>query len=175
LIKTISSKIVYKNKWMTVREDEIQRADGQNGIYGVIDKADYALIIPFTGSQVYLVEQYRYTVSGRFWEFPQGSWENKPECDPLTMAKGELREETGLSANTMTYLGHLYVAYGCINQGLHIYLAEDLAQGEQALEPEEQGLIVGKFTLKELNELIFENKQVKDTATLAALALWRKF
>jgi hypothetical protein len=43
----------------------------------------------------YLVEQLRYPVKGRYWEFPKGSWEQIEGADPLEMARGELREETG--------------------------------------------------------------------------------
>ena len=33
------SRVVYENRWMTVREDTIRRADGSAGIYGIVDKA----------------------------------------------------------------------------------------------------------------------------------------
>ena len=44
-IDPVSSRQVYANRWMTVREDVIRRSDGAEGIYGVIDKPDYALVI----------------------------------------------------------------------------------------------------------------------------------
>ncbi len=54
-------------------------ANGKRGIYGVIDKDPACIIIPLestpAGDFVYLVEQFRYTVLGRFMEFPQGGWE----------------------------------------------------------------------------------------------------
>jgi len=45
-IRTISSREVYRNRWTRVREDEIERADGQRGIYGVVDKDPACLVIP---------------------------------------------------------------------------------------------------------------------------------
>ena len=76
MIKTISSREVYRNPWTSVREDVIERANGQRGIYGVIDKDPASIIIPLEataeGEFLYLIEQYRYTVGGRFLEFPQG-------------------------------------------------------------------------------------------------------
>ena len=48
--------------------------------------------------RLHLAEQFRYPVKGRYWELPQGSWEQAPEADPLEVAHGELREETGLDA-----------------------------------------------------------------------------
>src|SRR5215467_7163905 len=97
-IRTTGTRVVYSNRWMKVREDQIERADGSRGIYGVIEKPDFALIIPIDNGEVYLVEQYRLPVAGRFLEFPQGSWEQKPNADPLDIARGELQEETGLRA-----------------------------------------------------------------------------
>src|SRR5437588_3843897 len=70
-IRTTASKIVYGNRWMRVREDQIERANGTPGIYGVSEKLDYSLIIPRDDQGVFLVEQYRYPVQARYWEFPQ--------------------------------------------------------------------------------------------------------
>ena len=58
-VRTKSSREVYRNAWMTVREDEIVRDDGSTGIYGVVDKPDFALIIPQDDTGFWLVEQYR--------------------------------------------------------------------------------------------------------------------
>ena len=72
-IKTISTREVYRNAWTSVREDVIERANGQRGIYGVIDKDPACIIIPLEvtaeGEFVYLIEQYRYTVLARHLEF----------------------------------------------------------------------------------------------------------
>jgi len=45
-ITTLSSREVYRNHWMRVREDEILRSNGAKGIYGVVDKDDSAIILP---------------------------------------------------------------------------------------------------------------------------------
>src|ERR1700690_4200339 len=100
-IKTIGSREVYRNPWTRVREDVIERANGQRGIYGVVDKDPGCVIIPLDstseGDFLYLVEQFRYTVGVRHIELPQGGWED-PDAVPEEMARGELREETGLVA-----------------------------------------------------------------------------
>ena len=64
MIKTVSSKLVYQNPWTKVREDVVERADGSRGLYGVIDKIDFTLVIPRQGDDLWLVEQYRYPVKG---------------------------------------------------------------------------------------------------------------
>src|SRR3984885_12870336 len=113
-IKTISSREVYRNPWTSVREDIIERSNGQRGIYGVIDKDPACIIIPLEvaadGEFVYLIEQFRYTVGARHIELPQGGWE-QADIVPEELARGELREETGLTANRMTQIGDLQIAY----------------------------------------------------------------
>lgn len=45
-IRALTTRVVYANRWMTVREDGVRRADGSEGIYGVVEKPDFAVIIP---------------------------------------------------------------------------------------------------------------------------------
>ncbi len=169
-MKTVSSRTVYQNRWMRVREDGIERADGTSGIYGVIEKPDFALIIPIEDGHVYLVEQYRYPVGARFLEFPQGTWETKPDANPIDVARGELQEETGLIAAEMNYLGHLFIAYGMSNQGFHIFRAGGFHQGETSLDPEEQDLVVRRMTIAEFEEAI-RSGSIKDAGTISAWML----
>ena len=44
-IATLSSREVYRNHWMLLREDEILRSNGERGIYGVVEKHDGAIIL----------------------------------------------------------------------------------------------------------------------------------
>ena len=39
-METVSSREVYRNAWMRVREDEVRRPDGSTGVFGVVDQAD---------------------------------------------------------------------------------------------------------------------------------------
>ena len=169
-MRATASRTVYENRWMKVREDAIERADGSTGIYGVVEKPDFALIVPFDGEAFYLVVQYRYPVGGSFHEFPQGSWEGAPGVDPMTCARGELREGTGLTAASMEHLGHLYEAYGFSTQGFHVYLATELRHGPPAPSVEEQGMRVERVTVPDFEQLI-RRGSIKDAPTLAAYTL----
>jgi 8-oxo-dGTP pyrophosphatase MutT (NUDIX family) len=171
-IKTLSSRHVYRNQWMTLREDRVRRADGSEGIFGVVTKPPFALIIPFDRGEFYFVEQFRYPVQARFWEFPQGTWEERPDATPEMIAAGELKEETGLSAGRMTHLGDLWMAYGFMHQVMHVYLAQDLVQGEAAHGPEEGDLVCHRFPAAEYATLD-DDGRMKDVASLSAYALLR--
>jgi ADP-ribose pyrophosphatase len=170
-IARIESSVVYRNRWMTVREDRIRRANGAEGSYGVVEKPDFAVIAAIDSGRVYLVEQYRYPVAGRYWELPQGSWEQQ-EVDPLVLAASELREETGLVAGSIVHAGHLFQAYGYATQGFNVYLATRLEQLDSQLDPEEQGLVAKPFEVT-LVERMLRDGVIKDAATAAAFGLLR--
>lgn len=174
-IKTISSREVYRNPWTSVREDVIERTNGQRGIYGVIDKDPASIIIPLEktaeGEFVYLIEQFRYTVGGRFSEFPQGGWE-EADVVPEDLARGELREETGLTAEKMTLLSTLQIAYGVMNQKHYIFLAEGLTQGEPDPDIEEHDLVLKRVSVPEFERMVLDG-EIVDNCSVAAWGLYR--
>jgi 8-oxo-dGTP pyrophosphatase MutT (NUDIX family) len=174
-IKTISSREVYRNPWTSVREDVIERANGKRGIYGVIDKDPACIIVPLEvteeGEFVYLIEQFRYTVMGRFLEFPQGGWE-QAEVDPEELARGELKEETGLTAKTMIHLTTLQIAYGVMNQKHHVFLAEGLTMGDPEPDAEEHDLVVRRVSVAEFEGMLLDGTIV-DNCTAAAWGMYR--
>jgi len=170
-IRQLSSRVVYRNPWMTVREDEIERDNGTRGIYGVVEKFDSAIILPIDGDQVYLVEQFRYPIGEKSLEFPQGSLERN-NVDPAEIARDELQAETGLVANKLELLGEIYIACGYANQKTYAFLATELKQVSGTPDAEEHDLAVRKTSLDELERLIRDNI-INDAQTLAAWGLYR--
>jgi ADP-ribose pyrophosphatase len=175
MIKTISSREVYRNQWTSVREDVIERTNGQRGIYGVIDKDPACIVIPLDegpeGAFVYLIEQFRYTVGARHLEFPQGGWE-MAQVVPEELARGELKEETGLTAKRMTHLSTLQIAYGVMSQKQHVFLAEGLIVGEPEPDAEEHDLIVRRVSVAEFETMVVDGTIV-DNCSIAAWCLYR--
>ena len=109
---TLSSTVVYRNPWLSLREDRIARPDSAHGLYSVVDQPDFALVIPVEDDGFHLVEQYRYPVRSRSWEFPAGSFTDGRSGSPEEMAAAELAEETGLVAGRLDRLGFLHCASG---------------------------------------------------------------
>jgi 8-oxo-dGTP pyrophosphatase MutT (NUDIX family) len=169
-IRTLSSREVYRSPWMRLREDEIELADGSRGRYGVVEKPDFALVIPFDGERFHLVEQYRHPVGERCIEFPQGAWEGGEAPDPADLARGELEEEMGLRAGGMRHLGRLFHAYGFCSQSFHVFLATDLSPGVQALEPTEAGLETLTADRAQLEDMIRDGT-LRDGPSVAAYGL----
>jgi ADP-ribose pyrophosphatase len=178
-IKTLSSREVYRNPWTRVREDVIERADGTRGIYGVIDKDPACIVIALDrapeGEFIYLVEQFRYTVGARYVELPQGGWE-QPGANPEAMARGELREETGLTATNWTELAALRIGYGVMNQTQHVFLAEGLNPGPHDRDPEESDLDVHRVAVAEFEAMLLDGRVVDNCSAAAwgVYLLWRK-
>jgi len=178
-IKTISSREVYRNRWTRVREDVIERANGERGVYGVVDKDPASIVIPLEttaeGEFLTLVEQYRFTVGARFMELPQGGWE-RADAAPEEMARGELREETGLTAERMTLLATLRIGYGVLNQKQYVFLAEGLTQGEREPDAEESDLEVHRVSVAQFEAMLLDGTIVDGCSAAAwgVYRLWRE-
>jgi len=170
-IKTLSSREVYRNSWLRLREDQVERSNGVHGIYGVVDKDDCAIILPIQDDTIYLIEQFRYTVQERCLELPQGGWETAG-VDPEELARGELREETGLIAQSMTRLGAVWIAYGFTHQRQHVFLANGLAPADADPDPEEHDLVLRSVSIRQFEEMML-NGTIRDCCTVAAWGLYK--
>jgi 8-oxo-dGTP pyrophosphatase MutT (NUDIX family) len=169
-IHRVASREVYRNNWLTLREDDIRRPDGSFGIYSVIDKPTYALVIPRDGDRFHLVEQFRYPLGMRRWEFPQGTAPGQESLEPTELAARELREETGLRAASMELLGMLDAAPGMSSQRGRVFLATGITEGEHDREHEEQDMHSEWFVRAELERMIREG-EITDAQSIAAWTL----
>ncbi|WP_111511837.1 NUDIX domain-containing protein [Mycobacterium kyogaense] len=169
-IRALASRQVYQNNWLTIREDDIQRPDGSNGIYAVVDKPTYALVIPRDGDRFHLVEQFRYPLGLRRWEFPQGTAPDRAHLEAAALAARELREETGLIAQTLTELGLLDVAPGMSSQRGRVFLATGITEGPHDREHEEQDMRSAWFARAEIEQMMRDGV-ITDAQSMAAWTL----
>lgn len=155
---------------MTLTEDEVEHRDGSRATFAVVRTRDFALVIPFDGERYTLVEQFRYTVGRRLWEFPQGSVTEPAGLSPRQVGEIELAEEAGLAALEWTHLGRLHAGYGRSSTAFDVFLAEALHAVPPRREISEQDMRTGTFTLEEIWDLV-RRGLVTDSHTVAALAL----
>ena len=155
---------------MTVREDVLSRQDGSISRHAVVDGPDLVLVIPADADRLHLVEQYRHALAGRRWEFPAGNSEPAVDADETAAAVRELREETGLSAETLTRVGTFDVAPGLSSQRCAVFLATDLALGSPDRDLTEQDMRAAWFTRAEVEGMIADGT-ITDAKTLAAYTL----
>jgi 8-oxo-dGTP pyrophosphatase MutT (NUDIX family) len=174
-VRTTSSREAYRNPWIRVREDVIERDDGSAGLYGVVERPDFALVIPAERNGFWLVEQFRYPLGRRCWEFPQGTWGQDEDGRDKTgsaegLARAELAEETGIRAGGLRRLGHLDLAPGLMTQGFDVWLATDLTTGPTAREATEADMRSAFVPETELRAMIADGR-FTDGPSLAAFSL----
>lgn len=150
---TCGSRLVYKNSWISVREDDVIRPDGNKGIYGVVDTRIATGVVAITPQrEIYLVGQFRYPTNVYSWEIIEGGTD--PGEDPLVGAQRELKEEAGLIARNWRQLGGEIHVSNCFSSEIgFIYLAEDLTETEA--EPEgTEVLQLKKVSFEECLEMV---------------------
>lgn len=132
---TLSVREVYRNPWIKVDEHQVLNPAGNPGIYGTVSFHNRAVgIVPLAdNNDVWLVGQYRFPLQQYHWEIPMGG---APEGESAeACARRELREETGLLAQTLDPLGLVHTSNCITNEQGFIYLARGLSVVEA--EPEE--------------------------------------
>lgn len=174
-MRTTSSRLAYENPWIRVREDLIEREDGSPGLFGVVERPDFALVLAAERDGFWLVEQFRYALGRRSWEFPQGTWGQDAAGRPKggsaeELARAELVEETGISAGSLRRLGHLDLAPGLTTQGFDVWLATDLTAGPPDREATEADMRSAFVTEDELRAMIADGR-FTDGPSLAAFGL----
>lgn len=169
-IEQLSSREVYRNQWLALREDQIAYADGSPGLYTVVEKRDFAVVMPFSGTGFWLVEQYRYALGRRAWEFPQGGWPTGRSGSPEELAAAELREETGLRADRLVHLGRLDSAPGYASNGFDVFVATGLHEGEPRRETSESDMVHAHVSSADLHRMIGAG-EFTDSHSVAALSL----
>ncbi|MBI4873568.1 MAG: NUDIX hydrolase [Acidobacteria bacterium] len=165
--KTLARRVVYENRWIRVREDDVLRPDGGRGIYGVVElRPSVAVVALNERGEVALVGQWRYTLERYSWELPRGG--SAPgETDLLAVARRELREETGLEARTWSSLGAVDLNNGVTTDAEHLFLARDLAGGATQQDPEEQ-LVTRWVPLAAAVEMAM-NGEITEVCSVAAI------
>lgn len=169
-IRTVTSREVFSSPWIRVRDDVVEYPDGTQSTYAVVEKQNFALVVPFTGDGFWIVSQYRYPVSRRTWEFPQGAWPTGASGTADELARTELAEETGLRAGSVTPIGRLYASLGYCNQYFDVFLATDLTEGEPDREHTEADMVHEHVSEAALHEMIARG-EFPDSHSVAALTL----
>ncbi|MFX0538916.1 NUDIX domain-containing protein [Ornithinimicrobium sp. Y1847] len=171
-----STRVVYDNPWIRVREDEVVRPDRATGIYGVVEVKRVAVFVVAVTAEdeIWLLTVDRHTV-GRSVEIPTGGAD---EDDLLTAAQRELAEEIGLAADDWVDLGRVESLNGVCRAPGAVFLARGLrpAPGRDAAartfsEQRREGISGPRpVPLAEVLGWVREGR-MRDNETLGALLL----
>lgn len=165
--KTHKTTEVYDNPWIRVEHDEVTTPSGTAGIYGRIVFKNKAIgIIPLDRDMnTWLIGQYRYPLKEYSWEIPMGGGPHQE--DTLSTAKRELKEETGITANTWTQLLHIHTSNCVTDEEGYVFVAEDLEMGETAFD-ETEDLQIRKLPLQEVIEMVMDGR-ITDSISIAGI------
>lgn len=168
--RTLSSRPIYENAWIRVREDHVLRPDGQPGIYGVVEMKGLAIgVVPLhDDGTVTLVGQHRYPLDEYCWEIPEGGC--PPEEAPEEAARRELEEETGLTAGRLEPLGgRAHLSNSVTNEVGYLFVATELTPGSPRPEGTEV-LATLRLPLQEAVDMV-QRGAITDSLSMIALLL----
>ncbi|MDR2750971.1 MAG: NUDIX hydrolase [Clostridiales bacterium] len=162
----IRSETVYEGYLVDVVKDQIRLPDGREALREIVLHGEAAAILPVTATgELVLVRQYRHAARAMSLEMPAGIMERGE--DPLECARRELAEETGAKAGKLTFMFKFYSSIGFCTELLHLYLAEDLTDGDQSLDDDEF-VDIERLSPEKAVEMI-KSGEIVDSKTIAAV------
>jgi len=167
----LSSREVYANSWIRVREDQVVKPSGGPGIYGVVEYANVAVgVVPIDDEEhTWLVGQWRYCHGRYEWEIPEGGCPAGEAT--IETARRELQEETGIIAEKIEpLLSGIQLSNSTSNEVCDIFIATGLSHTEAEPEDTEQ-LAVIRLPLEEAIQMARDGRIRDSVSVMALLAL----
>jgi 8-oxo-dGDP phosphatase len=165
--RRLTSSVVHSTPWFEVRHDAVLRPDGQPDVYQHVVAPGAVTVLALDNDQVLLTRQWVYTHGGTQWRLPGGSIDAS-DVDPMTAARRELIEETGLRAEKWTRIGRIQGADSLSNHVDHVFVATGLTHGRSDPGPGETDLQVCWLAFDRAVELVL-NEEVPHAGSAYAL------
>lgn len=170
--QTLHSEVAYHGRAFNVRRDQVRLPDGNSARLDVVEHVGAVTILPLDAEgRIWFVRQYRHPAAQELLELPAGTLEaGEP---PEACAKREIREETGLAAESMLELGRFFLAPGYSTEFMYVYLARGL-HPDPLPHDQDEFLRAEAHPLAEVYRMV-ENGEIQDGKTLAALLLGQRW
>jgi ADP-ribose diphosphatase len=161
-----STRQVYHNPWISLREDIVKLPNGRTTLYGVITCSECVGVLPFLDpSTVLMIKQYRYVAQRVTWEMPTGGMHSGESAE--TAAQRELSEEIGYRAEKLTWLSTFHTSKSVVDETAHLFLGEELFNVD--LQPDETEFIeVRPFPFEEVLQMVLRS-EITDSMTVIAV------
>lgn len=166
----LQSEMIFQGRAFSVRRDQLRLPDGGQQWLEIVEHRPAVAMIPIEeDGTVWLIRQYRHAAGGILLELPAGVLEE--DETPEAGAHRELREEIGMSAGQLIWLGEFFLAPGYSMEFMYVYLARQL-RSDPLPGDEGEFLSVEKVSILQAYELA-EAGQIRDAKSLGALLLAR--
>ena len=167
--RTVSTKRVYQNRWLSLREDLVELPNGRTTIYGVVSCGHCVGVLPFTDPDtVLLVRQYRYVAGRATWEMPTGGVHAGESVEEA--AQRELAEEVGHRAGRLTHVSTYHTSKSVMDETAHLFLGEDMLK--LFLAPDETEFIaICPFPFREVQRMVLSGEIVDSMTIIAVLTV----
>jgi ADP-ribose pyrophosphatase len=165
--RRLSTRPIYANPWLRLREDQVELPDGRTTIYGVVECAGAVGVLPFLDPDtVVLVGQYRYIAGAFLWEMPTGGVH--PGETPETAVRRELAEEAGYEAARLERLGVFDTSKSVLAETATLYVAEGLRPVTGTASDPTEFIEVRAFPFDEVLRMV-ETDVIRDAMTIIAV------
>jgi ADP-ribose pyrophosphatase len=165
--RCIESELIYDGRVVHLYVDRVALPDGSEGVREYVRHIGAVAVLPLTDAEeVICVRQYRYAHGVVMTEIPAGKLDSREE-DHIEAALRELREETGATCQSLTYLGLFRSTPAILDEKIDLYLAEGLTFGEKDLD-EDEFLEAERIPLSQLVEDVMQGK-ITDGKTQVAI------
>ena len=156
--KTLSSEILFKDLWFTVRKDVCERPDGKIvDPYYVYEFPTWVTAVALTRDGKFVFEkQYRHALGITMMEIPGGCVDDTDLSLEQAIAR-ELKEETGYVFDHYEYMGKVSANPSTHNNWLHMYLATGGVKTDQQELDHNEDIEVNLLSVGEVKQLLKNN------------------
>jgi len=163
-----SSRHVYDNPWIDVREDRVRHDNGSTGLFGIVTLKPGVTTLAIDNEQhVYLLREFKYAYRDHSWELCSGGIDDGEA--PLDAAKRELLEELGLAAETWTDLGQVFPFTVVVDSPNYLMLARGVTRHREPDPDAFEQIQVKRVPLIEALDMVDDGRMIHAGSVAALL------
>jgi ADP-ribose pyrophosphatase len=164
--RTRTTRVVYRNPWIRVDEEQVELPDGRTTLYGVVRCGECVGVLPFLDPEtVVLIRQYRHVARGVFWEMPTGGVHAGESLEAA--AQRELGEEIGYRAGRLEPIVSYHTSKSVVDETAHLFVGEALSPVPTAADATEF-IEIRPLPFADALRLV-ESGEIKDSMTVIAM------